>query len=198
MITLIVCSTFSNHNYDNLKSYKNIVDSVLLYDTGMTMKEVEIVKEIFNDISFTHLEKVFNDFSQMRNNAIYYAKKIYKPKWIIMPDESWEIINLSREVLKKCRASSIITNLIVEDQHYHVERIFRNAEFIGEVNEVIKTTGEKMFYDATFIDTKVDPVRSLYNRNRLVNWKNDRQSYYQRELYRRVINDEIKKLKKIN
>lgn len=197
IVTLILCLTESNHNFENLLTFVGLIDNVLLYDTGLTKKEVDLLYSYFKDVKITHIIKKFKDYSHMRNDAIKYARKVYKPRWVIMPDDSWSVSGLNKKVLINCLGyNSIITDFKVNNRMFNLERIFKpdQAKFYGKVNEELVVFGSKIYCDGiVFVENHEDPIRSLNTRSKLVDWKDGRQAFFQSELYRRVINDEIKK-----
>lgn len=117
-----------------------------------------------------------------------------------MIDDSWEINRIQRQDILNCKGDSIIGLINVENKLYPCERIFRISAFEcyeGKVNEQLKLkqcSKRMCLNEVLFIDKHLDPKRSLKYRNPLVNWADDRQCYYQKELYRRLINDEITSL----
>ncbi len=62
-----------------LKSVQDLVDEIIVVDTGSTDKTVEIAKEYGAKV---HYFKWCNDFSAARNESLKYASK----NWILIMD----------------------------------------------------------------------------------------------------------------
>lgn len=123
-ITLVLCATKSNHNYQGMKTFVDLADNVILYDTGMTNEESNTIKNMFKDKSVIHVKKTFTNFSTLRNDAISYAQDT---DWIIMPDDSWEIHGVDRSLLFKLLKYDIIqiSLKLIEEQFIQEQKVMR-------------------------------------------------------------------------
>ncbi|OOM16486.1 tetratricopeptide repeat-containing glycosyltransferase family 2 protein [Clostridium saccharobutylicum] len=147
-----------------LKSIKDVVDEIIVVDTGSTDKTVEIAKSYGAKIYYF---KWNNNFSEARNESLKYATK----DWIFILDADDELSLEGREAFK-----ALLDMELDEKAIYHFEtlsyygsviengniavnlnpRLFKNYRGIhyeGEVhNQLIRVKGE---YNAVCNDIKI-------------------------------------------
>ncbi|MGG0937246.1 glycosyltransferase [Brevibacillus centrosporus] len=143
-----------------LSSVREIVDEIIVVDTGSTDRTVEIAKSSGADVySFTWI----NDFSAAKNEAVSKAKG----DWIVFLDADEYLasdkVSKVRPAIEEAHRKGfdfikgLITNINTETQEMynsspHV-RIFRNdpcIRFSGAIHEkVVHSSGVVRVYDAT-------------------------------------------------
>lgn len=172
MNALVLCATKSNHTFENLKSYLNVVDYVILYDTGLSQKELNAINDIIKYKEKIYIRTEFKDFSQMRNDALAFVPEFIQ--WVIMPDDSWSIHNITREHLIKMENYDIIqVPLLGFFQTHNIHRIFkRHLRFKGKVHEYIECKHLKIIHhnQAQFIDEKPNIQRTEERLLRDIEW----------------------------
>jgi glycosyltransferase involved in cell wall biosynthesis len=127
---LSLCMIVKNeqvHIPQTLTSVKEVVDEMIVLDTGSTDRTVEIAKELGAKVY--HFEWC-NDFSAARNEALKYARG----KWILVLDAdevlSPEIVPEMKQAIKSDR--HLVINLIRQEvgasqsPYSLVSRLFRN------------------------------------------------------------------------
>jgi len=165
-----------------IKSYKNIVNEIIVVDTGSTDKTIEIAKRFGAKV---YSYQWNNDFSAAKNYAIDMANG----EWIIFldADEYFEknkemnLLNIIRNANNRTDLDGIMIKLYNIDKSGSdiidsmvVVRIFRNHEnirFFGNIHEAIMNDGKdikcefveeeyiKVFhtgYSTNIIDSKVE------------------------------------------
>ena len=145
-----------------LKSVKNVVDEIIVIDTGSTDRTVEIAEKYgANVFEFDWV----NDFSAARNFALSKATG----KWILYLDADERLHQKSVKELAKiktlnekagyfCTVKSL-DNQNNRDNSMRYIRLFRNIEglrFVGKVHEQISASltenGAKLFNSSILID----------------------------------------------
>lgn len=58
-ITLVLCATKSNHNFQNMLTFVDLVDEIVLYDTGMIIEEINAIKNVFKQKLVIHIKNTF-------------------------------------------------------------------------------------------------------------------------------------------
>lgn len=179
-ISLVLCLTHSAHKFNCLKSYKDIVDEVIIYDTGLLPKELNKIKNIFKDTTVIHEKDTFIDFSTMRNRALDLVSD--DCSYVIFPDDSYRIEskkNDIRQIIESCHCHDydvIICDLItVDGKTINVSKIFRpHMRFKYKVYEKLITTNRTKFIKVPFyfVDEFEDLERSLTIRSKLINLNN--------------------------
>lgn len=141
--TLVLCATESNHDFENLKTYVNLVNSVVIFDTGLRNDEVHLIKSVFHEKKLIHIFSEFQNFSQIRNNALSFVPA--ETHFVIMPDDSWSIHGLTLQHLKKLKDYDIIqVSLHNENVEHKVMRIFKpHLRFKGSVHEFLELQNSK-------------------------------------------------------
>ncbi|WP_127836464.1 tetratricopeptide repeat-containing glycosyltransferase family 2 protein [Clostridium prolinivorans] len=88
-----------------LKSIKDIVDEIIIVDTGSKDKTVEIAKSFGANVYYF---KWTNNFSEARNESLKYATK----DWILILDADDEVYSEDQKNLKSLLDSSLDENII--------------------------------------------------------------------------------------
>ncbi|KHD36779.1 glycosyl transferase [Clostridium acetobutylicum] len=105
-----------------LDSVKDIVDEIIIVDTGSTDKTVEIAKKFGADI---HYFMWNNSFSDARNESLKYATK----DWIFIMDGDDEFSKDDKEKFKE-----LVKNNLKEDCLYYFETLSYCGEFVDSSN----------------------------------------------------------------
>ncbi|MDD7795328.1 tetratricopeptide repeat-containing glycosyltransferase family 2 protein [Clostridium sp. 'White wine YQ'] len=162
-----------------LESVKDIVDEVIVVDTGSSDRTVAIAKNFNAKI---HYYKWNNSFSDARNESLKYATK----DWILILDADEELSNDSIEVLKKLLESSLNEDTIYffETLSYYGDsidktsisinlnpRLFKNNQgthYEGEIHNQLIYSEKK--YGVMCRDIKVYHYgylnKSIYSKNK--------------------------------
>lgn len=125
-IILVMCATESNHDFSNLRSYNNLVDSVFILDSGLSEKNLmDICSNL--TVPFDIKTHKFEDFEIMRNEAL---NNIPDDCIVIEIDDSWELdtkLN-KKDILQLMNNDIDVLNTEIKDNglHYRVNKIFRN------------------------------------------------------------------------
>ncbi|MFN4150191.1 MAG: glycosyltransferase family 2 protein, partial [Candidatus Sericytochromatia bacterium] len=122
-----------------LKSLVDIVDEIIIVDTGSTDKTIEIASKYTDKIFYHQWD---DDFSKARNQALDEASG----EWILSIDADEELTNITKEemslLLKQeiISAYYIIERSMTDNQINYLIRIFRNVPeiyFKGIIHEQI-------------------------------------------------------------
>ena len=133
-----------------LESVKNIVDEIIIVDTGSTDKTIEIAKEYGAKIYYFNW---IDDFSAARNESIKYSTS----KWILYLDADERLTPASQNTIKillKTASEEVgAYHIVIESDHRQLDgspekhrgaypRLFRNLgypniKFMGRVHEQI-------------------------------------------------------------
>ena len=202
MITLSLCMIVKDEE-DVLRrcldSVKEIVDEIIIVDTGSTDKTKLIASE-FTDKIFDF--KWCDDFSKARNFSFSKATKEY----IIWLDADDVILEEDKLKIKELKNTlNPITDIVMLNYNvafdendnpiftYSRERILKrskNYKWSGRIHEAIATSGNVIYSDAAITHKKIhvnDPKRNLRIYEKMIkeNIKlNAREKYYYaRELY---------------
>lgn len=202
MATLSLCMIVKNEEMNIarcLDSVANLVDEIVIVDTGSTDRTIEIASE--------YTSKVYSipwkdDFSAARNESFSRASMDYC-MWMDADDvlEATE----KEKFLQLKQALSPDTDIVMMKYHtsfdeagkpsfsYFRERWIRNCEqyrWIGAVHEVIPPNGRIMYSDIAICHKKtntVDPERNLRIYRKIIadgkTLEPRQQYYYGRELY---------------
>lgn len=100
-----------------LKSVKDIVDEIIIVDTGSTDKTIEIARQFGAKVYYF---KWNNNFSEARNQSLKYATK----NWILIMDADDEIYDKDKETLK------ILLNRQLDDSAIY---FFETLSYCGSV-----------------------------------------------------------------
>ena len=124
-----------------LNSIKDIVDEIIVVDTGSTDRTVRIAKQ-YTDKVYVHPWQ--NSFSKARNQALAYAAG----DWILQIDADEELVREDMSLLKKAVKDDALDAVMIQivsilrngKSHaiHSVERLFRNTEAIyyrGRIHE---------------------------------------------------------------
>lgn len=185
MTTISACMMVKNEEEllpQCLESIKDIVDEIIVVDTGSTDRTVEIAKRYGAKVYHHPWE---NDFSKHRNQSISYATG----DWflIIDADERLEKGNFNKDTIKKGLASlSEEVHVLlarVEDYDrkgkiqfgFRSTRLFRNnvgVHYKGIVHNQAIVSGEAFFTDLVIshfgYDLANDRMEAKFNRTRLL------------------------------
>ena len=202
MVTISLCMIVKNEE-DTLARcldcIKDIVDEIIIVDTGSTDHTKEIAKNYTN---LVYDFKWIDDFSAARNYSFSKATKDYC-LWLDADDI---ISKENQEKLKKLKETLTIDIDFVMMQYqiawdefnnptflYYRERLIRNNKLYlweGEIHEVITTKGKIIYSDIIIIHKKIhktDPNRNINIFEKLINSGKKlslrHQFYYARELY---------------
>lgn len=189
-----------------LDSIKDVVDEIIIVDTGSNDLTINIAKK------YTH--KIFqlkwiDDFSYARNYSISKATKDYI-LWLDA-DDYLDVSQLNK--LKKLKLSIdgsidmyyLLYNFNDDYEPFYRERIFKNNgkfKFIGKVHEVIIPSG-KIKYETITIRQTIKEVKDnsrnlkIYEKMDINTFSTRDYYYFGKELYRNnKINQSLKILKK--
>lgn len=108
-----------------LNSVKNIVDEIIIVDTGSTDRTVEIAKEFDSKIYFFQWN---NNFSEARNESLKHATK----DWILIIDADEEVYKEDQELFKILLNSKLDENAI-----YNFQGVSYSGNSIDENNKTI-------------------------------------------------------------
>jgi glycosyltransferase involved in cell wall biosynthesis len=182
-----------------LESIKDIVDEIIIVDTGSSDKTKEIAKKYTNKI---YDFKWCDDFSKARNYSFFHATKEYI-LWldaddVILDKDKKEFLKLKNTLDKNVDIVMMKYNLSYDENgnpkfSYNRERLLKNNKkykWIGEVHEVIVPSGNIIYSDIAISHKKEKKEYTKRNLNifkkMLQNGKKldaRQQFYYARELY---------------
>ncbi|MEH7348928.1 glycosyltransferase [Gottfriedia acidiceleris] len=165
-ITLSLCMIVKNEEAvlsRCLSSVSNIVDEIVIIDTGSTDKTKEIAKKFTNSIyDFTWI----NDFSAARNFAFSKATKDYI-MWldaddIITDENAKKLLKLKKSLTKNVDAVGMKYHLAFDENgnpsfssvRNRIVKRERNFKWIGFVHEYLEVYGEIIQSDAEIIHQK--------------------------------------------
>lgn len=152
-----LCMIVKNEEYylpRCLESIKDIVDEIIIVDTGSTDKTIEIAKSFGAKVYFF---KWNNNFSEARNESLKYASK----EWILILDADDELFPEDQSSLKEFLAAQLSENEIynfetlnyfgdnIDDNSITVNlnpRLFKNHQGIhyeGEVHNQLVCSKDK-------------------------------------------------------
>lgn len=180
-----------------LNTVSDIVDEIIIVDTGSTDKTKDIAKDFTNKVyDFKWVE----DFSKARNFSFSKATKDY----IMWLDADDVILEEDRKKLKELKLNKEVDIYFMkyntgfdEDGNvvfsYYRERILKRKKeykWVGEIHEVIEPKGKLEYLDIAITHKKIDKKDSKRNLKIFENIiksgqkLNPRQEfYYARELY---------------
>lgn len=215
MATISLCMIVKNEEEvlkRCLDSVSDLVDEIIIVDTGSTDATKKIAKEFTNRIY--HFNWI-DDFSKARNYSFSKATKDY----ILWLDADDVILEKDREGLKNLKVSLDKNTDIVMMKYncgfdregntilsYYRERIiknFKDYKWIGRVHEVIPPVGNVIYSDIAITHKKIkasDPDRNLrifekmFKENIVLNARE--KFYYAREVY--YSGDYTKAIEKFN
>lgn len=202
MIDLSLCMIVKNEESvigRCLDSIKDVVDEIIIVDTGSTDKTKEIVRKYTDKLyDFKWIE----DFAAARNYSFSKATKEYV-MWLDADDVITQKDKVGLLKLKKSLSSTIDMvfmkyNVAFDEDgkptySYFRERIFKrknNYKWVGEIHEVITPSGNMIHSDVAVTHKKQggkDPKRNIRIFEKML--KNGKlfgpreQFYYSRELY---------------
>lgn len=182
-----------------LECVKDIVDEIIIVDTGSTDSTIEIVKKYTPKIY--HFKWV-DDFSKARNYAFSKATQDYI-MWLDADDILFENDRIHLKQLKNDLAPSIDMVMmkyhVAFDEHnnptlsYYRERLLsrkKNYQWISPIHEVIPPSGNILYSDIAIAHKKLHPsdkTRNLKIFNKMITEGLEldprQQFYYSRELY---------------
>ncbi|GFZ33525.1 glycosyl transferase [Clostridium zeae] len=108
-----------------LNSVKDIVDEMIIVDTGSTDRTVEIAKEFGSNVYFFQWN---NNFSEARNESLRHATK----DWILIIDADEEIYKEDQELFK-----ILLNSKLDEDAIYNFQGVSYSGNSINENNRTI-------------------------------------------------------------
>lgn len=202
MISISLCMIVKNEEdvlSRCLNSVKDVIDEIVIVDTGSTDNTKKIAKE------FTDKIYHFNwcdDFAKARNYSFSKATKDY----ILWLDADDVILPKDVKLLKSLKSNIDKTTDIVMMKYnmgtvddttpllsYYRERLiknYKNYNWIGRIHEVIQPTGKIIYSDIAITHKKIhvsDPSRNLRIFEKMIeeNEKLDTRQkfYYAREIY---------------
>ena len=178
MATISLCMIVKNEEKTLsrcLESVKDIVDEIIIVDTGSTDKTKEIALDYTNKV---YDFKWCNDFSKARNKSFEYATKDFI-LWldaddIISQDNVLKFLKLKETLNENIDSVNMIYSLSRdenEDTIYSLRRNRlinrkRNFKWIGRVHEYIDVFGESIFSDIEIWHKK--ETKTYSNRNLLI------------------------------
>lgn len=182
-----------------LESVKNIVDELIIVDTGSTDSTIEIIKKYTDKV---YMFNWIDDFSEARNFSFSKATKDYI-MWldaddVILEEDKIKLLKLKDDLKEDIDMVMMKYNITFDKDNnpiysYYRERLFfrnKNYKWIGAIHEVIVPSGNILYSDIAISHKKIkdrDPKRNLRIFNKLIDEGkklNPReQFYYARELY---------------
>mgnify|MGYP002629003448 CR=1 FL=1 len=171
--TLSLCMITKNEEQflaDCLNSVKNIVDEIILVDTGSSDKTVEIAKSFEAKI---HFFEWCDDFAAARNESLKYATK----EWILILDAD-EIISKSDGL----KIKELINNKN-EIAYYITQRNYRNTKHIISSVETVGEPESKGFH--------------FYNDNKIIRIFKNKKSIFFEGVVHELVEKMVLKIKKI-
>lgn len=202
MITISLCMIVKNEEdviERCLNSVSDIVDEIIVIDTGSTDKTKEIVKK------FT--DKIYNfvwvdDFSKARNYSFSKATKEYI-MWldaddILLEEDRKKLKNLKNDLNKNVDIVMMKYNVGFDENKnvtlsYYRERLLKksvNYKWVGPIHEVISPIGNVIYNDICVCHKKLhenDPLRNIRIFEKMikdgVELDSRQKFYYSRELY---------------
>ena len=202
MITLSLCVIVKDEEKvlkRCLDSVKDIVDEIIIVDTGSHDKTKDIAKQ-YTDKLYDF--KWIDDFSKARNFSFSKATKDYiiwlDADDVILEDDRIKLLNLKKKLDKSIDIVLLKYNTGFDENgnvnfSYYRERILKrekNYQWVSPIHEVIVTSGKYVHKDIAITHKKIgypDPKRNLRIFEKMI--KNGdtldprQQFYYARELY---------------
>ena len=202
MATISLCMIVKNeemHIAHCLDSVAELVDEIIIVDTGSTDRTVEIVSEYTSEVYFFTWN---DDFSEARNYSFSKASMDYC-MWMDADDvleesEKEKFIRLKRSLSSDTDIVMMKYNTSFDEAgnpsfSYFRERWIKNSaqyRWIGAVHEVIPPNGQVIYSDIAISHKKVgvkDPERNLKIYRKIISegkhLEPRQQYYYGRELY---------------
>lgn len=202
MISISLCMIVKNEEdvlSRCLESIKDVVDEIIIVDTGSSDNTKRIAK------NFTDKIYHFNwcdDFAKARNYSFSKATKDYI-LWldaddVILPKDVKLLKSLKNDIDKNTDIVMMKYNMGTNDDNtpslsYYRERLiknFKNYKWVGRIHEVITPTGNVIYSDIAITHKKIhisDPLRNLRIFEKMIeeNEKLDTRQkfYYAREIY---------------
>lgn len=202
MITISLCMIVKNEEKvleRCLKSVEDLVDEIIIVDTGSEDKTVEIAKQFTSNV---HTFQWIDDFSAARNYSFSLSKMEYS-LWldaddIIKEDDRNTFKKLKESLPKNINVVMMKYNTGFDEYgnptfSYFRERVIKNNSGMawkGAIHEVIEPIGEVYYSDCAISHKKIsnsDPERNLRifetQIKKGVILDPRQQFYYGRELY---------------
>lgn len=202
MISISLCMIVKNEELTLercLNSVKDIVDEIIIVDTGSTDKTKEIAYKFTNKV---YNFKWCDDFSKARNYSFSKATKEYI-MWLDADDVILEKDRIKLKYLKRNLNKNVDIVMLKYDLNldnngipalsYYRERLLKrekNYEWISPIHEVIEPRGKILKKDISITHKKEkthDPKRNLKIFEKMIKSNiafDSRQTfYYARELY---------------
>lgn len=134
-----------------LKSIKNVVDEIIIVDTGSTDRTIKIAEQ-FGAKIYEHPWE--NDFAKHRNQSISYAKG----DWIIILDADEELMSSSRQLISKAIQDINIDSIAVQ-----IINSFKNRETYAMFNSVrLFKNNKKIRYEGIVHNREVGCTRTKF------------------------------------
>lgn len=140
---------------DAIKSVVDHVDWVLLLDTGIVDRTVQVAEEVAGN-KLTVVKHEWVNFSTARNVGLDEARKL-EAEWIVIVDSD-ERLDFGTRDLRATLANTRANVLQIEsvDGHYPKDKILRaasNMHFVGPTHETLLASGPReILVDATFFE----------------------------------------------
>lgn len=202
MISISLCMIVKNEEQvleRCLKSAKDIVDEIIIVDTGSTDKTKDIAKKYTDQI---YNFKWIDDFSKARNYSFSKATKEYI-LWldaddVILEKDRKEFIKLKNNFDKNIDVVMMKYNISYDEElkptfSYNRERLIKNNikyKWVGEVHEVIVPSGNIFYSNIAISHKKEKKEYTKRNLNIFLKMLKEgkkldarQQFYYARELY---------------
>ena len=202
MISISLCMIVKNEEKvieRCLRSVKNLVDEIIIVDTGSTDKTKEIVHRYTNNV---YDFKWCDDFSKARNFSFSKATKEYI-LWldaddVILKQDREMFISLKKTLDKNIDIVMMKYNTVYDKNEnptfsYNRERLVKNNnkyKWVSPVHEVIVPTGNILYSNIAISHKSVKKEYSKRNLNIFKKMINNgikldarQQYYYARELY---------------
>ena len=162
MSSISLCMIIKNEEnflHGCLSSAKELVDEIVIVDTGSTDRSMEIARQYGAKV-YEHQWK--NDFSEHRNKSLSYATK----EWILILDADEELVTSSSHLIRKAiqdiEIDSVavqVTNLFNQGRScavFNSVRLFRN-------NRGIKYEGIVHNKEVGCNNTKFYPIQIVHH-----------------------------------
>lgn len=203
MCSLVLVANECNHDFSNLASFTAYFNELLLYDNGLSEKNLSDLRKNFQKtvhvIKMIKNHNIFRDFSKLRNTALESFGAASK-QYVLMIDDSYQLVvnnpDIFRRLLTDCAhetknnsapmAQIILSKLSTSIGKTEICRLFhRDCRFEGYLNESISPAGGKRIIRTncfelvdTFEDNTKSKRRNFWYLNHPENYKFFRSRYH--------------------
>lgn len=195
MVSISLCMIVKNEEevlQRCLESVKDLVDEIVIVDTGSTDKTKEIASEYTDKIWDMDWQ---NDFSKARNYAFEKAEQDYL-MWMdaddVFPEQSRKKLRQLKETMTGEEDFIMMPYAVSFDDKgrysfvYYRERIVKNRKgfwFKGKVHEVIQPSGKIIYADIPIEHRKIKEKELQRNLNIYTNMEENGEYFDSRALY---------------